>query len=548
MRKAQQYRLRGMDPPADLMPTEADVAEGQARSRQAADAAEIAALSMVPGSVVTLPARAALKAGPAALGGLGLLASTSDAGDAASASPNDPMAKIRSAVKGNTTLEAKLSAWEQATKAANEPRKGVRPEEAARLRSESQKRADELQREIFGELERLNPPKRTFESEYPWLSRNLPLVQIGLGTGVGMGLKSMTNAMANAPIKPWMNALRKGSDALERTPPDVARAQRYSNVASEFMADVPKDLSKNAGALERAMRAARNHGSDVAPALVGGYVGAEVAQLPHQYNLRNAPTDSPEYERAVENRGYDTLTGAALGVAGGYGGTHFAPVRVKRAPMAETRALKKNVEAARVAPAPTPKSPEATEGLVPYLQRQVFGSPKQNPPPSQTQTTPVGQQVPPAGRPARYGQAYSQEARPVVANELASTASPDSFKMRDRLMSAFRRAGLPDVSGPLLEKRITRTMDALRQTGKNLSDPKELNDALDAVIGKAGMLAIPAAVGVGAASMDMEERKDGGSVSRAKRAMSKHWEKQNRYARGGTVHRKGMWKKGMREG
>jgi hypothetical protein len=41
---------------------------------------------------------------------------------------------------------------------------------------------------------------------------------------------------------------------------------------------------------------------------------------------------------------------------------------------------------------------------------------------------------------------------------------------------------------------------------------------------------------------------DGGSVSRAKRAMSKHWEKQNRYARGGTVHRKGMWKKGLRDG
>ena len=40
---------------------------------------------------------------------------------------------------------------------------------------------------------------------------------------------------------------------------------------------------------------------------------------------------------------------------------------------------------------------------------------------------------------------------------------------------------------------------------------------------------------------------DGGAVSRAKRAMSGHWERQNRYARGGTVHRKGMWKKGLRD-
>jgi hypothetical protein len=117
--------------------------------------------------------------------------------------------------------------------------------------------------------------------------------------------------------------------------------------------------------------------------------------------------------------------------------------------------------------------------------------------------------------------------------------------LRDLLIGAFRKAGMPDVSGPLLEKRITKTLDALQKTGKNLADPKQLGAALDDVIGKAGMLAVPAAIGVGAAMDDREEKADGGKVARALKAA--HWESQPRYARGGRVHRKGQWKKAKRE-
>ena len=96
------------------------------------------------------------------------------------------------------------------------------------------------------------------------------------------------------------------------------------------------------------------------------------------------------------------------------------------------------------------------------------------------------------------------------------SGASNQFGLRDKVLSAYRKAGLPEVSGSALEKRIARTMDALRQTGKDLSDPKQLGEALDSVIGKAGMLAVPAAVGVGAATADREERKDGGTVGRCR--------------------------------
>lgn len=39
---------------------------------------------------------------------------------------------------------------------------------------------------------------------------------------------------------------------------------------------------------------------------------------------------------------------------------------------------------------------------------------------------------------------------------------------------------------------------------------------------------------------------DGDVMDRATRA-TEHWRRQNRYARGGTVHRKGMFKRGMKD-
>jgi hypothetical protein len=68
MRKAQQYRLRGLEPPAELMPTEADIAQGEEGSRRMADVGEMAATMAAPGASVSAPLRA-LRAARATLKG-----------------------------------------------------------------------------------------------------------------------------------------------------------------------------------------------------------------------------------------------------------------------------------------------------------------------------------------------------------------------------------------------------------------------------------------------------------------------------------------------
>ena len=100
---------------------------------------------------------------------------------------------------------------------------------------------------------------------------------------------------------------------------------------------------------------------------------------------------------------------------------------------------------------------------------------------------------------------------------------------------------------PNVRRRAQKTSDAIDDfVQKNGRMPQ--TDADWSKIWSRSTLALTPTIGLGAAMSEPEERRNGGAVARANRAMSKHWEKQNRYARGGTVHRKGMFKRGMREG
>jgi hypothetical protein len=154
-------------------------------------------------------------------------------------------------------------------------------------------------------------------------------------------------------------------------------------------------------------------------------------------------------------------------------------------------------------------------------QNAVLRQPKANPqlPTAKTPNQPA--LPPPANLPANATPAAS------VDPDLSSKVS----KFFDTQAKEYAAAGVAPYKDKVAAApdKYLRSAVAL-STGKKLSDvtPDEI-DAARTVFG-----------------MWSSGKKDGGAViERAKRAASDHWRRQNRFARGGRVHRKGQFKKGM---
>jgi len=155
----------------------------------------------------------------------------------------------------------------------------------------------------------------------------------------------------------------------------------------------------------------------------------------------------------------------------------------------------------------------------------------------------------PAG--SRGRAAYPDPLRDYVRREYRTavdrTGAPlDPKSVNKDLQDAFKGSNFraPGVTG-----RADKTKQAV---DKFVADTGRMpsSDADWQKVFSKSTLAVPAAIGVGSAmDDDREGRMDGGKVERALRAAREdhHSRRQNRYARGGTVHRKGQWKRGMRE-
>ncbi|MGE3284172.1 MAG: hypothetical protein AB7O13_24775 [Alphaproteobacteria bacterium] len=403
------------------------------------------------------------------LGALGITAATPTASEAEDS--GDPLA---AQVKGDPQLEALYSQLQTARQQATQGVKGVNRQSADEVRRRASEEASRLTQQIVDEIAKRNPPQMPFEKAYPQLSQLLPFVQLGVGAAAGSGLRTAQNMVSRLNIGPWTRAVRRGENALERGAIDTAA--RNATVAGEFAADYtpPGRLS---GLMHQAV-----------PMVGAGAAATEVGLFPHQYNLRNAPEGSPEKEAA--NRALGTPGGMAEtalkalvpGMFGGYSGSHFPLVPAARAPIARSRALSQNVDAAKL-------STGASGGQVPpVVQPGERGA------------------VPPEGPavnvPGRYP--TGGPLRDEIRREYRGAVLEEGRPLDPRLTNDVIRAQASEngIQLPNMTKRVSATNTAINDFVQQFGRlPISADEWATYIYRNTGTLAIPAATvggGVGA--------------------------------------------------
>jgi hypothetical protein len=249
-------------------------------------------------------------------------------------------------VKGDPALEAKYEQLRLARERSTSKMAGVNAQGSNDARAAAAAEAERLSNEITQVLAKRNPPKLSFEQAFPALNEALPVIQVAAPAAIGAATKAIGAGKAAYAQRDLRKAIRDGNTALSdadkagsagEKAAALARAERASNVANEFQAT---------------KSAFNGFTNALAPAVGGGMAGGELALLPHQYNVRNAPEGSEAQrlaERVMSSPEAMMRTAgssALLGAAGGFSGAKLMPFEAIN-PVAQTRALAANVTAAR---------------------------------------------------------------------------------------------------------------------------------------------------------------------------------------------------------
>jgi hypothetical protein len=312
MRKAQQYRLRGMDPPAELMPTEADIAQGEEGSRRMADVGEMAAMTVAPVGRVLAPVARTVAANPIkTIAGLGAAATVGGAKATADLDPefqelrrslitetpelqrlrataDSAQKALMSAQGGNAVGSKQMGQKNQsiaAAKKAYDDAEAAYQAQIAKLETEASDRAKGIMAgRMQGRAEAKafkDTQQKPFFEQYEQLRTDMPLlpsgsllpVIAGAGGAALMGLKQIPASLFGR-----YKSSRYMSDGLAREATDVDAAQK---------------------AIDRAVTVARGQAPrhiDAGRLGTGAFIGATAGGLPVGMDAYSLPQMNPEKE------------------------------------------------------------------------------------------------------------------------------------------------------------------------------------------------------------------------------------------------------------
>lgn len=199
---------------------------------------------------------------------------------------------------------------------------GVSSESSQMVRDQASRDATTVRNQLIDRIAEMNAAHEPFDKAYPTTSRVLPWIgSLGpmvLGAGYG--------AWSKMPPGGWQRALntaeREFGAMSDGSPVSTILGQRPANAFKGNLglnkAINYQEAYNNPGLVKSAMH-------EAAPVAMGAGVGYESRALPHQYNQRNAPTDS-QAKKDADAYLSDPSQSAMPAIWGGLGawtGKHF---------------------------------------------------------------------------------------------------------------------------------------------------------------------------------------------------------------------------------